>query len=44
MICYVYRKDGMLDYFKQLLVREYTYEDEEFRNLTKLAVHIMPVG
>lgn len=36
MICYDYSKDGMLDYFKQLLVREHTYEDEELRNLINL--------
>lgn len=40
MICYDYSKDGMLDYFKQLLVREHTYEDEELRNLINLSAHI----
>lgn len=39
MICSVYKKDGMLDYFKQLLMRQHTYEDEELRSLVKVAVH-----
>ena len=40
MICYVYGKDGMLDYIKLLLLENITYEDEELRNHIKPAVHI----
>lgn len=43
MICYVSRKDGMVDYFRQLL-KKHTYEDEELRNLIKLAVYINTVA
>lgn len=43
MICYVYGKDGMLDYIKLLLLENITYEDEELRNHIKPAFTFIPV-